>query len=406
MEKSHEKKYIRVGTTIYKEVGKPLLSNRDETMLIPWKLGTIKQDHPYNWKQIVNNIEKYDGFCTIPEHFNYVREYKGFYNLYEPISYQQKDGSCDTILAFIQHIFGSQYELGLDYLQLIYTQPLQRLPVLCLVSEQRETGKTTFLNLLKTIYGNNMTFNTNDDFRSTFNSDWVSKLIIAIDEVLLDKKEDSERIKNLSTANTYKSEAKGKDRFEVEYFGKIILCSNNESDFMVIGLQETRYWVLKINPLAERDPGYMKKLIREIPQFLHFLFNRKLSTQRKSRLWFTTEQIFTEALRKVKADNVNKVEMELYEIINEIMEIKELDAFSFINLNAKILLDRSGHKVSRSRIRKILEDRWGLTQYPNASNFTPFQFDHSGILYEIEAKGRYYTIKKEEMEQIKVAMFT
>ena len=174
----------------------------------------------------------------------------------------------------------------------------------------------------------------------------------------------------------------------------------------VIGLQETRYWVLKINPLAERDPGYMKKLIREIPQFLHFLCNRKLSTQRKSRLWFTTEQIFTEALRKVKADNVNKVEMELYEIINEIMEIKELDAFSFINLNAKILLDRSGHKVSRSRIRKILEDRWGLTQYPNASNFTAFQFDHSGILYEIEAKGRYYTIKKEEMEQIKVAMFT
>ena len=401
-----EKKYIRVGTTIYKEVGKPLLSKRDETMLIPWKLGTIKQDHPYNWKQLVNNIEKYDGFCTIPEHFNYVREYKGFYNLYESISYQQKEGSCNAILAFIQHIFGSQYELGLDYLQLIYTQPLQRLPVLCLVSEQRETGKTTFLNLLKTIYGNNMTFNTNDDFRSTFNSDWVSKLIIAIDEVLLDKKEDSERIKNLSTANTYKSEAKGKDRFEVEYFGKIILCSNNESDFMVIGLQETRYWVLKINPLGQRDPGYMKKLIREIPQFLHFLFNRKLSTQRKSRLWFTTEQIFTEALRKVKVDNVNKVEMELYEIIKEIMEIKELDVFSFINLNVKILLDRSGHKVSRSRIRKILEDRWGLTQYPNASNFITFQFDHSGILYEIEAKGRYYTIKKEEMEQIKVAMFT
>ena len=212
--------------------------------------------------------------------------------------FSRKKGRCDTTLNFIRHIFGDQYELGLDYLQLIYTQPLQRLPVLCLVSEQRETGKTTFLNLLKTIYGNNMTFNTNDDFRSTFNSDWVSKLIIAIDEVLLDKREDSERIKNLSTASTYKSEAKGKDRFEVEYFGKIILCSNNESDFMVIGLQETRYWVLKINPLPGKDPAFLQKLESEIPHFLFFLFNRKLSTQRKSRMWFTAEQIFTEALQK------------------------------------------------------------------------------------------------------------
>jgi len=399
-------KYIRVGTTMYKQVDKPLLSKKEETMLIPWKFSAIKQDHWYEWKQIMENIEKYYGFCTIPEHLNYQRSYRGFYNLYDPIMYQQQAGSCHTILDFIRHIFGDHYELGLDYLQLIYTKPIQRLPVLCLVSEQRETGKTTFLNLLKAIYGNNMTFNTNDDFRSNFNSDWVSKLIIAIDEVLLDKKEDSERIKNLSTAATYKSEAKGKDRFEVEYFGKIILCSNNENDFMVIGLQETRYWVLKINPIAEKDPGFMKKLAREIPQFLRFLYERKLSTKRKSRLWFTSEQIFTEALRKVKAESVNKLELELYEIIKEIMEIQALDSFCFINLNIKILLERAGNKVSKSRIRKILEDQWGLSQYPNASNFITYQFDHAGNLYEKESKGRYYTIKKEELAKIYVDKLT
>ena len=56
-----------------------------------------------------------------------------------------------------------------------------------------------------------MTINNNEDFRSRFNSDWASKLIIAVDEVLLDKREDSERLKNLSTAKSYKTEAKGKD---------------------------------------------------------------------------------------------------------------------------------------------------------------------------------------------------
>ena len=399
-------KYIRVGTTIYIEVEKPHLSKKKETMLIPWKFNNIKQDHWYEWKNIMKNIEKYYGFCTIPEHLNYVRSYRGFYNLYEPIVYKQKVGKCSIILDFIKHIFGDQYELGLDYLQLIYTRPTQRLPVLCLVSEQRETGKTTFLNLLKEIYGNNMTFNTNDDFRSNFNSDWVSKLIIAIDEVLLDKKEDSERIKNLSTATTYKSEAKGKDRFEVEYFGKIILCSNNESDFMVIGLLETRYWVLKINPIAEKDPGLLKKLSSEIPQFLYYLANRKLSTKRKSRMWFTPEQIYTEALQKVKAQQVNMEEKELYELIREIMEIKELDSFSFINSNIKALLDRAGIKISRSRVRSILEDKWGLSQYPNASNFTTYQFLSGGILMEQSGKGRYYTITKSQLDEIKVAMLT
>jgi len=78
----------------------------------------------------------------------------------------------------------------------------------CLVSKERETGKATFLNWLKAIYQNNMTCNKNEDFRSQFNSDWASKLIIAVDEVLPDKVEDNKRIKNLSTTRTFKTDAK------------------------------------------------------------------------------------------------------------------------------------------------------------------------------------------------------
>jgi len=397
-----EVNYIRVGTTIYKEVEKPLLSKKRETMLIPWKFSTIKQDHWFEWKRIMENIEKYDGFCTIPEHLNYVRSYRGFYNLYDPIVYQQQPGKCQTILDFIKHIFGEHYELGLDYLQLIYTQPTQRLPVLCLVSEQRETGKTTFLNLLKEIYGNNMTFNTNDDFRSSFNSDWVSKLIIAIDEVLLDKKEDSEKIKNLSTTKTYKAEAKGKDRQEIEFFGKIILCSNNEENFMVIGAKETRYWVRKINTLEKQEPDFLEKLKGEIPQFLYYLSKRTLSSSNRSRMWFTPDQIYTDALRRVKAEHINRIELELLEVIKEIMENEGLDSFSFINYHAKGLLERQGYKISKSYIRKILEQRWKLAQYPNASNFVTYRYDPSGILLRIETKGRYYTIKKEDLDRLNV----
>ena len=42
-------------------------------------------------------------------------------------------------------------ELGLDYVQLLYQQPTQILPILCLVSKKNETGKTTFAKWLKVL---------------------------------------------------------------------------------------------------------------------------------------------------------------------------------------------------------------------------------------------------------------
>jgi len=50
---------------------------------------------------------------------------------------------------------------------------------------------------------------------------------------LLDRREDSERIKNLSTALSYKAEAKGKDRQEVDFFAKFVFVfqQRNLSDY-------------------------------------------------------------------------------------------------------------------------------------------------------------------------------
>ncbi len=145
-----------------------------------WSYEALRQDHS---KDFVSQIDKYDGFCCVPSHTNYQRSIGEFLNEYEPIDLAPAQGSFSKIEKFLYHIFGEHYEIGLDYLQLLYTQPLQRLPILLLVSQERNTGKTTFLNLLKSVFGRNMTFNTNEDFRSQFNSDWATKLIVAVDEV-------------------------------------------------------------------------------------------------------------------------------------------------------------------------------------------------------------------------------
>jgi hypothetical protein len=218
-------RYIRVGTTLYKIVRRPLISGDFIEERRVWNYETLRQDHS---KDFIAQIEKFDGFCSVPSHTNYQRTIGTFLNQYEPINYSPAAGDCPQTLAFIAHIFGEQLEMGLDYMQLLYTMPLVRLPILLLVSVERNTGKTTFLNFLKAIFASNMTFNTNEDFHSQFNSDWANKLIIGVDEALLDRREDSERIKNLSTAISYKAEAKGKDRQEVEFFAKFVLSSNNE----------------------------------------------------------------------------------------------------------------------------------------------------------------------------------
>ena len=175
---------------------------------------------------------------------------------------------------------------------------------------------------------------------------------------------------------------------------------------MVIGIKETRHWVRKIQPLQFRDPNYEEKLVAEIPQFLHYLQNRTLSTGNQSRMWFTEEQIFTEALRKVKSEYVNKIEMELYEVIKEIIETKNLESFSFINLHAKMFLEKSGYRVTRAKIRTILEDHWGLTQFKHGSNFRTYQYDSVGNWHEIDAKGRYYTIKTGQLADIHCRLLT
>src|SRR5690606_19654496 len=118
---------------------------------------------------------------------------------------------------------------------------------------------------LKAIFGENMTINSNENFQSNFNSDWVTKLIIAVEEALLNKKEDSERFKNLSTAKYSKLESKGVDRMEVEFFGKFILCSNNEENFIYVDKPEVRYWVRKIPVLESCETDMLAKLEAEIP---------------------------------------------------------------------------------------------------------------------------------------------
>lgn len=394
----NESPFVRVGTTLYKIVNQPRLNGGYVKKRIVWNNETLRQDYG---KDYLANVPKYDGFCTVPDHVNYRQVIDNFQNLYEPIGHQPKEGDFSHIQALLHHIFGEQYELGMDYLQLLYLQPVQKLPILLLVSEERNTGKSTFLNFLKAMFRNNVTFNTNEDFRSQFNSDWAGKLIIVVDEVLLNRREDSERLKNLSTTLSYKVEAKGKDRDEIAFFAKFVLCSNNERLPVIIDPGETRYWVRKIHHLENDDTHFLQKLIEEIPAFLYFLQHRTLTTQNVSRMWFSPKQTETAALLKIIRCNKSKYEVEAAELIKEIMECMEIDSFSFCLNDLLILLNLSQVRIDKHWLRKIVTDDWKLAPAPNGLTYTTYLFacNKERRFEPIRRVGRYYTITRKQLDE-------
>ena len=390
--------YIRVGTTYYKLIERPQISGDKITSLVKWSRETIIQDHG---KKIIYDIPKYDGFCCIPNHLKYQKTIENFYNIYNEIPHQPSISrvSVDEIpfsISFLQHIFGNQVDLGLDYLKILLENPTQILPILCLVSKERATGKTTFLKWLKEIFGRNMTYIKGDSFNSQFNSDWASMLIIAIDEVFFDRKEITERLKYLSTTNKDKLENKGKDREEIDFFGKFILCSNNEDNFIQIDENEIRFWVLKINPIKLENTEFLQNLISEIPQFLSFLIHRKFYSQKKSRMWFSPDEIKTKALQKLVFKNGNKLEAKMVELLYEFFESNEVQEISVVPQDILNMLNRMFRQLnfSRNDVRTILKDKWKLEPQKNGLTYIRYDIDYSGNFCENNAVGRYFKISK------------
>ncbi len=383
--------YIRVGTSYYKLVKAPTIAGHFNEILVHWNMETIKQDHG---KDHLSKIPKYDGFTCIPSHLNFKKEYLGFYNIYSPLGKVPKEGDVTLSLKFVKHIFGKHYELGLDYLQLLYLKPIQVLPILCLVSKERSTGKSTFLKWLKEIFENNLTYLTNDSFSSQFNADWANKLLICIDEVLFNKEELTERIKYLSTTNINKLEAKGKDKREVEFFGKFILCSNNEESFIKIDANETRFWVIKVPILEAEQTNYLEKLIEEIPAFLYYLANRKISSKHLTRMWFTAQQIKTTALTKLVQNNRNRVEKELASILMGVIEKFDLEAVDLCPMDALLALNRTRVKTDLTQLRRLLKKDWKLDNQDNSNSYQKFVIWTDGDMTLIDAKGRYFTVGK------------
>jgi hypothetical protein len=399
-----ERLYYRIGTTYYRNISIPMADGTELERLCQWSAEAIKLDHG---KDALNNtkiVKKLDSFVLIPSHLEYQRVIKNkYYNKYAPMPFVPYDNGMPIhSLDFVKHIFGDQFEIGLDYLKILLEKPIQQLPILCLISKERATGKSTFVNWLRMIFGSNMTLIVNDNFGSQFNADWATKLIIAMEETLLNKKEDSERFKNLSTAKYSKVESKGVDRQETEFFGKFILCSNNEDNFIYLDKDEIRFWVRKIGIPTNVDSDILQKLTNEIPSFLYFLRQRPMFVTKQTRMWFTPAQLKTTALERLKRANQNKLEFELAQILITIIDnlVDNKTEAEFCLGDALIYVKTVGFRSPDSNaLKRILQDNWGLKPENNTKSYTKWLISNN-TLSHTKARGRYYSINKKMLENL------
>lgn len=387
--------YVRISTAYFKIVYVPDIKGGLVQRLIKWDLRTIIRDHGNKY---VSKILRYDGSVCIPNHLNFQKSIKGFYNTYFPFSHKPSQGSVTNTLYFFKHIFGSQLELGLDYFKLLYEVPTQALPVLCLVSKERSTGKSSFLKYLKAVFGFNMSFLDSHSLSSQFSSQWSQSLILGVDEAFLQKEEITEKIKYLSTSDKSNLESKGKDSFEVDFFGKFVMCSNKVDSFIKIESLETRFWVRKIPVLKIEDVRFLEKLIAEIPAFLAYILERKFTSERKTRMWFTSKQIWTPALARLMNNNRNRVEKELASILTMVMDTLEVDSLDFIPMDLLQALGKSRVRSDLTQLRKLLKINWKLENQKNSLQYSKFVIWSDGTIGVKEVKGRYFTVTRTFLE--------
>jgi hypothetical protein len=310
--------YFRVVDTYYKKIEIPTVNFlRDETTvktITAIAKGALIDDFG---KGFLKNVVSYNQFCIVPSHTNYQPVIHGCYNMYAPFTHvPDDDGDCDFIINLFKHIFGTQevspgiqrWELGMDYAKILLERPDQMLPILSLVSKDRQTAKTSFAELLEQIFVENTISVGNEDMTNDFNAHWVSKLLIICDETHINDIKVIQKIKRLSTANGIVMNDKGKRQTRLPFFGKFIMISNHVRDFIRIEKDEIRFWVIEVPRLQKIDPDYKEKMKTQIPAFLYYLGKRAMVTERRERHWFETKLLRTDALLAVMENSINRVD--------------------------------------------------------------------------------------------------
>jgi hypothetical protein len=398
---NHDMDYIRVGVKYYKIIIKKDRYKVDRTELKVWDKTIINDDLG---RDFLLDIPKYDDFTIVPNNKEYNRIIGNNYNLYSPFAHQPCTlKKLDKELGFfwtnnlLKHVFGEQYDLGLKYMKLLYDSPKQALPILVLVSEERETGKSTFVDFLTILFGDNSVVINPQDIANGFNSSYATKNVIAIEESRFESVQATEKLKNLSTQKKILVNAKFVQQSSLPFFGHLIITSNDENKFSKVDNPEIRYWVRKVPTLkGKANHNILDDMVSEIPQFLMYLNTLPKIDDTKSRMVFTAAELKTEALEMVKSESLPGLHKDIVLMLEDhCMNNPKVKEFYF---TANIVKDKwfRNAKSEVNYINKILRDSLKLEK-KSMMRFVPLE---DSSISNKKLSGRPYVYENEYYDRL------
>lgn len=371
-----EMPYIRVGTDYYKKNIKQNRYGVNEVELKPWNKVTLIDDYG---KGITKKITKFDDFTIVPDNINYKPIIGTFYNLYNEFPHKAVENNVldniPVINGLMEHIFGEQVELGYKYLKVLYENPKQALPVLTLVSKERQTGKTTFLNMLQIIFGSNYVLISPNDLTNDFNGSYATKNIIGIDETTMEKSQAIEKLKAIATQKTIMVNQKHVSQYAIPFFGKVVICSNKEKDFMRIDEEEIRFWVRKVPAIKKVNTMIEKQIKEEVPNLLGYLLQLpEINYDKlKSRMVFSKEEINTQYLQSVVKESFSGLRKQLTILFNEYFLNNNQKAVQLTVSDIKEKWYATNSNVSIDYIRKVVKEEMQILPEKKSIRYEPWE---------------------------------
>ena len=349
--------YIRVGTDYFKVIQKQDRFGITRKELKKWNQQTLLVD--FN-RTYLGKIPAFDDFIIVPDNMNHNPIVDNCYNMYVPFPHEPSPGSWRWTFQMLKHVFGTQFKAGMKYMKVLYENPKQALPILVLVSEERQTGKSTFLDWLNMLFGANMVSIEPDTIGAAFNGEFATKNIIAIDETILDKQIAVEKIKSLATKKFISVNIKMVQQFTLPFFGKIVLASNNEDKFMRVDDKEIRFWVRKLTMPKIENHNILNDMVKEIPAFLHYLTTMKDIDYSRSRMVLTAEEIRNEYLDAVVEESRSGLYKELRILLDEWFNNNDARLLEATPSDIKREWFTHDSSISRSYIKRVLKQEFNM----------------------------------------------
>lgn len=385
--------YLRIGTSFYKK------SNNGD--LIPWDKQTMTMDFGREHVGGFPEKLKYEGFCNIVNFTEDITNVNRMYNRFTRPKWSPEEGKWPTTEKLLRKVFSEvgidQWEEGLDWIQLQLTQPKQKLHCLIIGSQSREAGKDTFVEWMTMLLGEKNTyFSDIENFLKPFNSAYADKCLIALNEVKFSSINDGsmEKIKNYITQDKILIDEKFEKPVTVDYYGKMVMLTNNIHDFMKLDDEENRFWIRTMPDFDKQkdfDPNFKDKLKKEVPHFLHMILNRTLNHVEKSgRFWLPETVTHTSERERLVENSKSSLYLEIRELLEDTFTSRpELDEICFVPRDIReILKSKYDSQHDLKYIKKTLQKDFKLEERK-----TIFQNTYSGD----RKNSRFFSILREKI---------